>query len=202
MVGCIFYVNNSVLAHNLTGQPVTVTPVLLGVPIAIVLFAVIYLGAQRGSPLPEGQTLAEEEHGSKVFGIFFAALALVEFAVIAAVPLTGVRIGAGALCALFLVIAAHTWHGFHYRITPAGVEISTLGFRLRSIASGKVRDYRIEPWSILRGRGIRGIGNTRAYVWGNKVVHISTQDGEIYLGHNDPARLVRDLDQMKQFTHS
>ena len=41
MVGCIFYVNNSLLAHNLTGQPVTVTPVLLGVPIAIVVFTVI-----------------------------------------------------------------------------------------------------------------------------------------------------------------
>jgi hypothetical protein len=54
----------------------------------------------------------------------------------------------------------------------------------------------------LRGYGIRGIGNTRAYVWGNKVVHISTQNGEVFLGHNDPARLVRDLDQMKQFTHS
>ena len=53
-----------------------------------------------------------------------------------------------------------------------------------------------------RGYGIRGVGNTRAYVWGNSVVHISTNDGEVFLGHSDPARLVRDLDQMKQFTHS
>ena len=49
---------------------------------------------------------------------------------------------------------------------------------------------------------MRGIGNTRAYVWGNHVVHITTLEGEVYLGHNDPARLLRDLDMMKQFVHS
>jgi len=202
MVGCIFYVNNSVLAHNLTGQPVTVTPVLLGVPIAIAVFTVIYLGAQRGPTLPEGQTLAEETHGSALFAVFFALIGAGEFVVLAAVPRTGVRIGIGAMCLLFLTIAAHAWDGFHYRITPAGVEISTLGIRLRSIPRDQIRTYRPEKWMALRGYGIRGIGNTRAYVWGNKVVHLSTQDGEVFLGHNDPARLVRDLDQMKHFTHS
>ena len=202
MVGCIFYVNHSLLAHNLTGQPVTVTPVLLGVPIAIAVFVVIYLGAQRGPALPEGQTLAEEVHGSTLFAMLFGLIAALEFAVLLAVPRTGIRVGIAAMCALFLVIAAHAWDGFHYRITPAGVEISTLGFRLRSIPQAQIKTYQAEKWMALRGYGIRGIGNTRAYVWGNKVVHISTQNGEVFLGHNDPARLVRDLDQMKQFTHS
>jgi hypothetical protein len=55
---------------------------------------------------------------------------------------------------------------------------------------------------VLRGYGIRGVGNTRAYVWGNQVVHITTLEGEVFLGHNDPARLVRDLDMMKQYAHS
>ena len=54
----------------------------------------------------------------------------------------------------------------------------------------------------LRGYGIRGLGSTRAYVWGNDVVHITTLEGEVFLGTNDPARLVRDLDMMKQYAHS
>src|SRR5262245_18027012 len=159
MVGCIFYVNNSLIAHNLTGQPVTVTPVLLGVPIAIAVFIVIYLGAQRGPALPEGQTLAEEVHGSTLFAMLFGLIAAVEFAVLLAVPQTGVRVGTGALCALFLIIAAHAWDGFHYRITPVGVEISTLGFRLRSIPSAQISTYRPEKWMAWRGYGIRGVGN-------------------------------------------
>jgi hypothetical protein len=202
ILGFVFYVNNSILAHNLTGQPVTVTPVLLGVPIAIVVFTLIYLRAQRGPALPDGQTLAEEVHGSKLFATLFASLAVLEFAVFAAMPGTGVRVAMGAMCILFLVIAAHAWDGFHYRITPSGIEISTLGFRLRSIPQAHIAKYRVEKWMAYRGYGIRGVGNTRAYVWGNNVVHISTQDGEVFLGHNDPVRLVRDLDQMKQFNHS
>jgi len=46
------------------------------------------------------------------------------------------------------------------------------------------------------------VGNTRAYVSGNDVVHISTLEGEVFLGTNDPARLVHDLDRMKQYAHS
>jgi hypothetical protein len=54
---------------------------------------------------------------------------------------------------------------------------------------------------MLRGYGIRGIGNTRAYVWGNRVVHITTLEGEVFLGHNDPARIVRDLDMLRGYAH-
>ena len=66
----------------------------------------------------------------------------------------------------------------------------------------QIAQYGIEKWTALRGYGIRGVGNTRAYVWGNKVVHITTLEGEVFLGHNDPARMVRDLDTMKQYAHS
>jgi hypothetical protein len=108
----------------------------------------------------------------------------------------------GMLGLLFVVIAAHAWSGFRYRFTPSGLEISTLGLRLRSITRDQIGRYVVEPWSVLRGYGIRGVGNTRAYVWGDKVVHITTLEGEVFLGHNDPARLVRDLDMIKQFVHS
>ena len=71
-----------------------------------------------------------------------------------------------------------------------------LGFRLRSIPKQSILSYSIEPWSLIRGYGIRGIGNRRAYVWCNQVVHIKTTNGDIFLGHNDPARIVRDLDMV------
>jgi hypothetical protein len=202
ILGFVFYVNNSVLEHNLTGSPVTVAPMLLGVPIAMVLFALIYIRAQRGPALPEGQTLAEEVHGSRLFAALFALLAGVELVIFASVPQVGVRVAMGLMCLLFLLIAAHAWSGFQYRFTPAGLEISTLGFRLRSISRDQIGRYGIEKWTALRGYGIRGVGNTRAYVWGNQVVHVTTLEGEVFLGHNDPARIVRDLDAMKQFAHS
>jgi hypothetical protein len=198
----VLHANDSVLNYNLTGRPITVGPMLLGVPIAIVLFTLVYLRARRGPALPEGQTLAEEVQNSPVFAILFLALAGIQIVVVATVPQAGVRAGMALVALLFLLIAAQAWSGFRYRFTPAGLEISTLGFRLRSIARDQIGRYGVEKWTALRGYGIRGVGNTRAYVWGNQVVHITTLEGEVFLGHNDPARLVRDLDIMKQFAHS
>lgn len=200
--GFVFHANDSVLNYNLSGRPLTVGPMLLGVPVAIVLFSLVYLRARRGATLPEGQTLAEEVHNSPVFATLFVALAAVQIVIVASVPLIGVRVAMGLMGLLFLLIAAQAWSGFQYRFTPAGLEISTLGFRLRSISRDQIGYYGIEKWTALRGYGIRGVGNTRAYVWGNQVVHITTLEGEVFLGHNDPARIVRDLEAMKQFAHS
>ncbi len=202
IVGFTVYVNNSIIEHNLSGNPVTVVPFMLALPLAIVLFVVIYARAQRGKALPAGQILAEETHDAKGFSILFLALAAVEFAIAFSISATGVRVAMSLLGALFLLIAAHAWYGFHYRFMPAGLEISTLGLRLRSIPQSQIAKYRPEKWMALRGYGIRGIGNTRAYVWSNNVVHITTLEGEVYLGTNDPARTVRDLDMMKQYAHS
>jgi hypothetical protein len=91
------------------------------------------------------------------------------------------------------------WSGFQYRFLRRGVEIRTLGFRLRSIPKEAIVSYSIEPWTLSRGSGIRGMGSRRAYVWGNKVVHIKTSKGEIFLGHSDPERIVRDLDLVTGF---
>jgi hypothetical protein len=81
------------------------------------------------------------------------------------------------------------------------VEIRTLGFRLRSIPRADIKGYSVESWNPLRGYGIRGIGNRRAYVWCNQGVRIQTTNGEVFLGHSEPERIVRDLDTMKQFAH-
>jgi hypothetical protein len=88
---------------------------------------------------------------------------------------------------------AMSWSGFQYRFLRQGVEIRMLGFRLRSIPRQSIVSYSIEPWAFIRGYGIRGSGSSRAYVWCNKVVHIKTSNGEIFLGHNDPERIVCDL---------
>ena len=202
IVGVVFYANESILRHNLTGNPVVVTPVMFGVPVAAVLIAALYLSAQRGQALPESPILAEEKHSSKPFTILFLALAIMELAIAASIPQAGVRAGISVLVLMFLLIAAHTWSGFHYRFTPAGLEIRTLGLRLRSIPQSQIAKYRPEKWMALRGYGIRGLGNTRAYVWGNQVVHITTLEGEVFLGTNDPARTMRDLDAVKQYAHS
>jgi hypothetical protein len=91
------------------------------------------------------------------------------------------------------------WVGFQYRFLRHGVEIRTLGFRLRVIPKQAIVSYAIEPWAWWRGFGIRGVGNRRAYVWGTRVVHIVTTNGDIYLGHGDPERIVRDLDKVTGF---
>jgi hypothetical protein len=195
-------VNNSIIEHNLTGNPVTVAPLMLTLPFAIVLFVLIYARAQRGEALPNGAVLAEETHDAKGFSILFLVLAALEFAIAISIPVPGVRVAMSLIGVLFLLIAAHAWDGFHYRFTPAGLEISTLGIRLRSIPQSQIAKYRPEKWMALRGYGIRGLGNTRAYVWCNNVVHITTLEGEVFLGTNDPARTVRDLDTMKQYAHS
>ena len=202
IVGFVVYGNESVIQHNLTGHPIVIAPMLIGIPLAIIIFTLIYLRAQRGQALPEAQTLAEESHGSKAFAALFLVLAAMEFWIAFSIPAPGVRAGMTLLGVFLLVIAAHTWSGFRYRFTPAGLEISTLGLRLRSIPQSQIAKYRPEKWMALRGYGIRGVGNTRAYVWGNDVVHITTLEGEVFLGTGDPARLVRDLDQMKSYTHS
>ena len=202
ILGFVFYANTSIIDYQRNGHPVAVSPMVVVTPLVLILFTWIYVRAQRGSALPEGPTLAEETHGSSLFAGVFLLFAVAQFSIFASIPATAARVATGLLGLLLLVIAAHTWIGFRYRFTPAGLEISTLGFRLRSISRDQIGRYRVEHWNALRGYGIRGVGNTRAYVWGNQVVHITTLEGEVFLGHNDPARIVRDLDAMKQGAHS
>jgi hypothetical protein len=95
-----------------------------------------------------------------------------------------------------LVTCGMAWSGFQYRFLRQSIEVRTLGFRLKTIPRQSIVKYAIEPWPFIRGRGIRGMGSRRAYVWSNQVVHITTTAGDIYLGHNDPERIVRDLDRV------
>lgn len=196
IVGVVYYGNSSVLEYNLSGQPVQIQWVAVLVPVALLGLLAVFLRSSRGQSLPQQAWLAEEVHASPVFSMIFLMPLVVEVCVLVLVPVPAVRLGVGLMIVLFLVIAAQAWDGFHYRFGAAGVEISTLGFRLRSIPAGNIRQYAVEKWSPWRGYGIRGIGGTRAYVWGNSVVHITTPDGHVYLGHAEPERVIRDLEMI------
>jgi len=147
----------------------------------------------------QGDLLAEETHSGRGWGL------VILLAVLGPALAVVLAFRAPALFALTilglvgLVSVAMAWSGFQYRFLRYGVEIRMLGFRLRSIPKESIVSYSIASWPFLRGRGIRGVGNTRAYVWCNKVVHIRTSNGEVFLGHNDPERIVRDLDMVTGF---
>ena len=143
----------------------------------------------------QDDVLAEEEHTGRVW-ILPLLLALIGPAISLSQLRTRTTVVVWAAVFAGLValgVGTMVWSGFQYRFLRHGVEVRMLGFRLRSIPRQSIVSYSIEPWAFIRGYGIRGIGSSRAYVWCNKVVHIKTSNGEIFLGHNDPERIVCDL---------
>ena len=125
-------------------------------------------------------------------------LTAIELIVIAAVPLRGLRLVMSLPALILLAVTALAWSGFHYRFTAQGVEISTLGFRLRSIPLGNIKAYAVAPWNAMGGYGIRGLGERRAYVWGNSGVRIMLSDGEVFLGHREPEKIMNDLNLIRK----
>lgn len=198
VVAFVFYGNELVVRHNLNGAPVELGPSLLLIPLAIFALLAVFLGAQRGRPLATDNWVAEETHSSPGFAMLFVLPLFLEFWMLSVVPVQVVRLALALMCILFSVVAVAAWSGFRYYFGPAGVEIRTIGYRLRSIPVGEINSYKIEGWNLLRGYGIRGVGRSRAYVWGNKVVHIKTPQGEVFLGHSEPERIMRDLDMITQ----
>ncbi len=144
----------------------------------------------------QSDVLAEETHSGRAWSLIILLAMIGPVIALSRARTTAIfwpmilvgLVGVGA-CAM-------AWSGFQYRFLRHGVEIRMLGFRLRSIPKQSIVSYSIEPWAVVRGYGIREIGSTRAYVWCNQVVHIRTSNGEIFLGHSDPERIVRDLDMV------
>jgi Protein of unknown function (DUF1648) len=196
IVGVVTVICDSVLQYNLSGRSIplgAIGGVLFG---SIFIFLVVFLRAQRGSELPSSAILSEEKHAARALATIFAIpiAAMVVGAV--TVPILGVKLALGAAALAMIGSAAMAWDGFHYFFSPAGVEVRTLGFRLRSIPADQIRSYASDRWNALGGYGIRGLGNRRAYVWGNRGVRIRISDGEVFLGHSEPEKIVRDLDMI------
>jgi uncharacterized membrane protein len=200
LMGALFNINESVLNYNIDGRPLSLFPALAVVFIAAIAVTAIALVTKRGAELPRQVDVveAEEVHGSTLWASLFALLTVVELGVIAAIPLNGLRWIMALPALLLLGAAALAWSGFHYRFSGHGVEISTLGFRLRSIPLQDIKAYAVAPWSPMGGYGIRGIGERRAYVWGNTGVRLMLSDGEVFLGHREPEKIMNDLNLIRQ----
>jgi hypothetical protein len=153
-------------------------------------------------PKPNGsQTdlLAIERHGSRVWCLIVLPALIVPAVSVLFRPTAPAMFSLVLVGAVGIGVLALIWSGFEYRFLRHAVVVKTLGFTLRTIPKQQIVSYGIESWSWPRGYGIRGVGSRRAYVWGNHVVHIRTTNGEIFLGHDDPERIVRDLDQVTGF---
>jgi hypothetical protein len=190
-------VNQAVLSFNVNGKPLNLGPWLAAVPVAVVVFVVAFLLSQRGQAFPRSEVLAEEVHSGRLWAAVLAVPVVGVLALATQVPSRSAQAGLGLVALVLLGAAALAWTGFHYVFTRSGVEVRSLGFRLRSIPALQIKEYKAESWNPVGGYGIRGVGSKRAYVWGNKVVHILTTNGEVFLGHSDPERIVRDLDLVK-----
>jgi hypothetical protein len=194
----IAYLMNSIVNYNLDGSPIATAPFLVMTPIALVVLFIVALAEKRGDRLPitvspHNEVAVEEVHNGRAWSVLLLIPIIALTAIGLVVPNQSGRL-AMALVEIVMVLAcAMAWDGFHYSFTRHGVEIRTLGFRLKSIPLLQIKKYEVSDWNPLRGYGIRGIGNHKAYVWGNKGVRVETFDGEVFLGHADPQSIVRDL---------
>jgi hypothetical protein len=201
VLGVMVGVNGSIVNYNLHGTALQLGAALIAIPIAAILLIAIYIGSRREPALPStanaaADLLVEETHSGRFVALLILP-ALIGPAIAASlVPAPALRLSMALVALIGLAAIAAAWNGFQYRFLRHGVEIRTLGFRLRSIPRQQIQSYAPEAWNMLLGYGIRGVGSSRAYVWGNKVVHIKTSNGDIFLGHDDPERIVRDLDMV------
>jgi hypothetical protein len=204
VIGVLVTVTSSVLDYNLHDRPLNIMPELVITFLAAFVVIAVALGAKRGPELPrhasapQPEAGTEEVHASSLWALVFAAMTAAELGVIAIIPIAGLRVVMVLPALLLLGVTALAWSGFHYRFSNHGIEISTLGLRLRSIPLENIKAYAVAPWNAMGGYGIRGIGERRAYVWCNTGVRIMLSDGEVFLGHNDPEKIMHDLNVIRQ----
>jgi hypothetical protein len=206
----VVYSLNITLNYNLDGSPIAIAPLLIVGPLGLIAIVALALADKRGPALSDApdfalanfDVLAEEVHSGKEWALL-CLVPLVPMAVtFFTVSNLAAKISVGLLAVFIVAVSAAAWDGFHYYFSRHGVEIRTLGFRLKSIPFLQIKDYEIARWNLARGYGIRGVGNRKAYVWGNSGVRVHTYDGEIFLGHSDPQRIVHDLNMIKSHQHS
>ena len=192
--GTLLWAENATIAYNVQGTTVNPGPVLAVGIVAAVVLVVLAFATRRGAKLDKQNIFADETHSSPIFAAVLGLPAVAFLFPIAKIPTVGLKLTLGISMLLMFAGAAMAGSGFHYVFSPAGVEIRTLGFRLRSIPAPEIKSYAVDRWNALGGYGIRGIGEKRAYVWSNRGVRIKTSQGEVFLGHDDPEKIVRDLD--------
>jgi hypothetical protein len=199
------YLMDSLIAYNLNQAPIVVAPVLIVTIIGILAVAAVAIGEKRGTAFSTGnvnEVIAEEIHYGRKWSLIFLAPVVGLLAIAFALPNSAIRLSLYLIVLIALSAFAMAWDGFHYYFTRHGVEIRTLGFRLKSIPLLQIKSYEIQKWNAIRGYGIRGAGNRKAYVWGNNGVRVDLYDGSVFLGHSDPQRIVHDLNVIKRYQNS
>ena len=91
--------------------------------------------------------------------------------------------------------------GYRYRFSQSGIEISTLGFRVKFIPVDRITHYEESTREFADSYSFGIYGTRRAYVWAGRGVRIHTLDGEFFIGHMKSAILLRDMELMKQAAH-
>jgi hypothetical protein len=207
---------NRVNVLQMAGRVAMITPV---VAIAAVAFAIVKSGRDESSvsegeaitaaplggpvvPPSQGRLLAEETQRAPLAAFLFTIMAGVFLLLAMKLPPSPawVRILLFAVTALMVWVIFQAWGGFQYRVTSTGVEVRTGGIRLASIPKATIQEYRVaqcDPLSEFGGWGIRMLPGKRAYIWhGHEAVRIRTPQRTFFLGHDQPERLVKDLDSM------
>jgi hypothetical protein len=108
------------------------------------------------------------------------------------------RYGVFAASLFFLGVAILALVGYCYRFTRTGVEISTLGFRVRFISADRIIHWEESTRAFADSYSFGLYGPRKAYVWAGRGVRIHTLDGEFLIGHMNPEILLRDLELMKE----
>lgn len=201
IVSVVTFVCDAVLRYNLSRTSIPIAPIGVAIFLATSVFLAIFLRARRGSTLPLSPVISEETHASRALALVFLIPTGAMVASSIVVPIPGVRLALAAVALVMIGCAAMAWDGFHYFFSTAGIDIRTLGFRVRSVHAADIQKYFVDRWNVLGGYGIRGIGNRRAYVWGNSGVRIKTSDGEVFIGHSEPEKLIHDLDLITHNNH-
>jgi hypothetical protein len=193
------YLMNSLAEFSLRHTPLAISPLPIVSAIGVLVVLVVALTEKRGAAFASGEILAEEVHSGRKLTLLFLVPPVILAPIALAIPLPAVRLALSIAAVIMLAAFAMAWDGFHYYFTRHGVEIRTLGFRLKSIPLLQIKNYKIQSWSPIRGYGIRGVGNCKAYVWGNTGVRLDLFDGSVFLGHSDPQRIVHDLNVIKHY---
>lgn len=199
VIGTILTLLWQTLDHAAYDRPIAaIWPVPAIFPLSALLFAAIALAlipVTGAAPSANASLIAEERHRSPMQLFFFLPGVLIGFWLAIRVP------GPPRIIGIFLIVvmgwvAVAVLEGFQYVVRSDGVQIRGFMLPLRFIPRATIRGYRSEPWSGL-GYGIRLTATGTAYVWGGrKVVSITTDSGEVILGHYHPERLIGDLDRM------
>jgi uncharacterized membrane protein len=201
ILGVLLCAERAVIAYNVDGRPLNVIPVFGAGMLAAAVLVVIALGTRRGAELPASAAIADELHHSAAWAALFGAMTMISIRLTALATNFTLRLVMAFPVLMLLGATALAWSGFHYLFSPAGIEIRTMGFRLRSISAADIQSYAVDRWNWLGGYGIRGVGDRRAYVWGNNGVRIKTAQGEVFLGHDNPLKIIRDLDAVTRHEH-